>query len=73
MKASREYHVKSIENSLDALNGADCIEYTRLIVVPLLESLGYRMAREASTEVSGPLFILAMDVNKRLTFLEKNL
>lgn len=65
-----EDHLRKMLNSLEDYGPDRQIDVVRGVTVPLLEHLGYSLARDAAASAASAAFILAADLEKRLTRIE---
>ncbi|WP_305969828.1 MULTISPECIES: hypothetical protein [unclassified Mameliella] len=63
---SHEDQLRTILNGLDSCDLETRIEVVRGVTVPLLEHLGYSLARDAAATAASSAFIMAADLEKRL-------
>ena len=70
MKRPEDYCATIIEDT-QKLAIEDRISYLRGIVVPLIEHLGYTLAHAPKDFAATSTFVLATDIEKRLTALEQ--
>ena len=70
MKRPEDYCATIIEET-QTLPIEERIPYLRGIVVPLIEHLGYALAHAPKEFVATSTFVLATDIEKRLTALEQ--
>lgn len=68
MKTAEE-HIAEICAGFAGVEPLDALVRTRKIAVPLLEDLGYRLGRESEPSAANSVFILASEIEKRLTAL----
>lgn len=66
-----EEHLLAFLASIEALDPNHQVDHARGIVVPVLEHLGYALARDTPSSAATSAFILAADLEKRLTSLQQ--
>lgn len=66
-----EEYLPAFFANIESLDPVSQIGHARGLVVGILEHLGYVLARDTGTSVATSAFILAADLEKRLTTLEQ--
>lgn len=65
-----EEHLSAFLASLEVLDPDNQVRHARAVVVPLLEHLGYALARDTGSSTATSVFILAAEIEKRLTSVQ---
>ncbi|MGP6086256.1 hypothetical protein [Antarctobacter jejuensis] len=63
-------HVNAILIEVESLSADEHIAYLRDVIVPLIENLGYGLARMPKKSVAPSVFVMASDLDKRFRWLE---
>ncbi|BBU56380.1 hypothetical protein [Mameliella alba] len=63
---SHQDQLRTLLNALESCDLETRIDVVREVAVPLLEHLGYSLARDAAATAASSAFILAADLEKRL-------
>lgn len=63
---SHEVQLRNILHALEAYDLETRVDVVREVTVPLLEHLGYSLARDAAATAASSAFILAAELEKRL-------
>lgn len=66
-----EEHLAEFRQSFLELKPHDAVVHTQKVIIPILEDLGYRLGRESGGGAANSAFILASDLEKRLSALAR--
>ncbi|SMX44698.1 hypothetical protein [Maliponia aquimaris] len=65
-----DQHVAAIQKDIRNLPVGEGIPYLRDVIVPLVENLGYELARLPDVSVAPSAFVFSNDLDKRFRWLE---